>query len=645
MKKIYLLLALAMPFLGQAQSTFSGNAQFADQMAIDTFSNQYTTITGKLQVFGNDITDLSPLANIDSVLGKFEILNTDSLANFDGLNIKYVGSNVYLDNNKALLNIDGLSQLDYIGRDLVIINNDTLQHLDGLANVDTIARHIYIGEEGWQTPPVAAGNRNLSDLCGISNAYFSNSYFVANNLYNPTQTQLTLGDCFAELTINGNLQLGSQADINAIRQQVTKVTGKLQVFGTDVMDLSPLGGIDTVLGKFEILLTDSLTNFDGLNIKYVGSNVYIADNKALLNIDGLSQLDYVGRDLVFLRNDTLQHLDGLSNLDTIARHIYIGEEGWQTPPVAAGNPYLSDLCGMSTAYFSRDYFVAHNLHNPTQNQLTSDSCFAELTVNGNLQLGSQADIDAVREQYTKVTGKLQVFGSDVKDLSPLANIDTVLGKFEILLTDSLKTLSGVNVRYIGSNVYIADNRFLGDIDGLDSVTYIGRDFVILRNDSLKNLDGISNVDTIARHIYIGEEGWKTPSVAAANPVLDDLCGLSNAYNGGGFNNDYFVANNAYNPTKADLGNGNCSINISLDEIDSKISNVYLFDNQLTIETTETLENTSIEVYNMLGAQLENRYIGNIANRTTVRLSLKSNQIYIVVIRSNNTQSVFKVLNR
>ena len=129
--------------------------------------------------------------------------------------------------------------------------------------------------------------------------------------------------------------------------------------------------------------------------------------------------------------------------------------------------------------------------------------------NGNVNLTSQAQVNAFGSNYTKIVGKLDINGTDITDLTPLSNIDTVTGKLEIFFTDSLQTLNGLNISYVGGNLYFEKNKKLKDIGALSSLTFVGKDLVILNCKSLNNLNGLQNIDTIKGNLYIGVKGWLT----------------------------------------------------------------------------------------------------------------------------------------
>lgn len=445
----------------------------------------------------------------------------------------------------------------------------------------------------------------------------------------------------------GNVDLLSQADVNAWEQDYTYIQGNLTIQGDDITDLSPLMNIDSVIGKLKVQICPMLESLEGLNgIQQTANSFVIWDNDALTDISALSQLTSIGADLSILFNDNLENLNGLDNLENVGTQLYIGVQGWKNPPEPGSNPALVDFCGLTNlatqGSIGAEIYIGNNAYNPTIEQIgqgecqgdgsvpqdvfgfsatagnglvdlawdlpsdpsitafvishTPDDMMYEIdatqtaytienlingteytitiqsknaagalsagvsvmstpgsdTFEGNAQFGSQADVDAWDPTYTKINGKLQFFGDDITDLSALSNIDTVFGKLEFIELTALTSLNGLNVEYVGSNLYMADNSALTDLSALSSLTFVGKDFVIIGNSALESLDGFDNLIHIERDIHIGVEGWQNPPVEHGNALLDDFCGLKNCFANGYHGGDYFVDYNMSNPGKDDI---------------------------------------------------------------------------------------------
>ena len=453
---------------GENIKPFIGNVALLSQADLDAWDPYVTYIQGNLDIEGEDITNLMPLSNIDSIVGKLKITFCTSLETLEGLNnLKRTSSTFLLWGNSALTDISALSNLEEVGRDIGILFNDELENLDGLDNLKTVATDVYIGEQGWKSPPEPGPNPKLIDFCGLTTLAQSNNIgsgvFIANNAYNPTIDQIASGECKGDGSlpqdVYGFMAMGGNAQI--------------KVF----WELPP----DESIVAFEISHTP-----DDMTYEVAGDQTsYIIEN------------------------------------------------------VVNGTEYTITIKSKNSA-------------GQTSPGVSVQSIPGSVTYEGNLQLASQADVDAFDQSYTKINGKLQIIGEDITDLSALSNIDTIFGKLEILQNTALENLNGLQVVYVGSNVVLSDNEKLSDVTALTTLTHIGKDFAVLGNLELENLNGFENVTTIVRDIHIGIEGWQNPPIEHGNPKLSDFCALKNVFKNGTHGGTYNVDFNKENPTKDDI---------------------------------------------------------------------------------------------
>lgn len=177
-----------------AGATYTGDITFASQADINRFSKGINRVDGKVIISGAAITSLLPLAKLDSVKG-LEIYFNDTLTSLQGLhNLKYVGGTLYLRDNKKLTHIDALSGLRTVGKDLVVLDHPKLENLSGLAGLQRVGGSVYIGVEGWKTPPKARGNAALANFCGLKPLLaaggVTDSVVIQNNLKNPSKAEI-----------------------------------------------------------------------------------------------------------------------------------------------------------------------------------------------------------------------------------------------------------------------------------------------------------------------------------------------------------------------------------------------------------------------------------------------------------------------
>tara|TARA_B110001452_G_C15235765_1_gene427849 strand:+ start:2612 stop:3562 length:951 start_codon:yes stop_codon:yes gene_type:complete len=170
-------------------------------------SNKYSKIEGVLiigdliDVFGGptapstDINDLSPLNELTQVI-KLVINNNNSLKNLNGLsNVKIINKDLFIGQgqdliggNSSLEDISALSNIESLDGTLIIYNNNNLTSLTGLESLKSISQDLVIDS-----------NMKLDNFCALKllfdNTGLSGDYFIKDNGFNPTTTDLREGNC------------------------------------------------------------------------------------------------------------------------------------------------------------------------------------------------------------------------------------------------------------------------------------------------------------------------------------------------------------------------------------------------------------------------------------------------------------------
>lgn len=104
-------------------SVYNGNIAFYNQAQVDAWSPCITTINGSVMISGYNITDLTPLANIQSITGNLNIQYT-GLSSLSGLdNLQLVGGTVTILFNSSLSSLFGLQNLTAVGSSCSIYYN------------------------------------------------------------------------------------------------------------------------------------------------------------------------------------------------------------------------------------------------------------------------------------------------------------------------------------------------------------------------------------------------------------------------------------------------------------------------------------------------------------------------------------------
>ena len=109
--------------------------------------------------------------------------------------------------------------------------------------------------------------------------------------------------------IEGDVTLSTQAEINSFSG--TSITGNLTIYGSDIVDLTPLSTLESIDGSLWVFGNPALTNLVGLaSLAAIGDGLSIEVNNALTHLDGLGNLTTVGDYLTLQDNPLLTDLDG-----------------------------------------------------------------------------------------------------------------------------------------------------------------------------------------------------------------------------------------------------------------------------------------------------------------------------------------------
>ena len=244
-----------------ADKPYQGDLLLDSQGDVDLFvSKNYTRVNGTIQISGEGVSDIQGLTTLTQINGNIQLLGT-SLKDLDGLsncNLKD-GVNIDIINNPLLENIDGLqnmtaslhrleirdvsnlqsiiglSNIEDVTFSLVISNTEKLTDINALSNLSSSLQRISIRDNALledvsgiagipavndftftQNHKVSSlvssngtmnvmnilnisNNTTLKDFCGISfNSESGMNFYIQNNYYNPSETDLSSGNCSAE---------------------------------------------------------------------------------------------------------------------------------------------------------------------------------------------------------------------------------------------------------------------------------------------------------------------------------------------------------------------------------------------------------------------------------------------------------------
>ncbi|MCT4628351.1 hypothetical protein [Winogradskyella sp.] len=369
---------------------------------------------------------------------------------------------------------------------------------------------------------------------------------ATSNVWNFTAENNSSGGVY-----NGNLVITTQAQINSFNY--SEVTGNLTIGTTsfndlnfDITNLDNLISLNTIGGDLWINRTASITSLEGLNnVQSIGGDLSIHSNSNLTNIDALNNINMLGGNYAITYNSVLNSINTLNSVTTINGNLSINS-----------NPLLSSINQLnSITNVIENLSITGNDNLNSLNGLNNiSSVGGYVAINGNDSINSLTGLDNLTTIGDGLTiGNNQSLNSIVS----LSNLTSISGNLSISSNNSLNSLNGLNnISLIDGELEIKNNNSITDLNSFSNLQTINGDIVIGDNNSLLSLSGLETTSTITGSIYIGTDSssWSRP-----NQSLIDLCSISQLINNGQIiQNEYFVENNAYNPTYQDILDGNCS---------------------------------------------------------------------------------------
>ncbi|MET7257514.1 T9SS type A sorting domain-containing protein [Dyadobacter jiangsuensis] len=291
------------------------------QSAVNSFTASCKTINGNITVSGADITDLTPLQNIETMNGRLTIQN-----------------------NPALPSLSGLKNLA-TAQHVLIYYNDLLTDLTGLEKLKSI----------WGTTHIRY-NKGLVNLKGLDSLASASTFYITNN-----DSLTSLSGLGSLETVSDILAIGSNKSLASLNG-LTKLNAvsRINIGENDALtDLSGLETLTSVNYQMHVSYNKNLTSLNGLTSLNYLSEVYIGNNDRLPNLSGLENVRSVYW-LVIGNNNSLTSLTGLHNLISATNFIIRDNDlltdlsglegltnvGWLQ---ISDNPALASLSGLGTS--------------------------------------------------------------------------------------------------------------------------------------------------------------------------------------------------------------------------------------------------------------------------------------------------------
>jgi hypothetical protein len=262
LRALCLLLLLGLSSVS-AWAQCTGNIVLSSQAQVDMFPRECNGHDGDIIISGADITDLSPLSNLQSISGgSLLIRDNPELTSLTGLEkLTSCQFELALSNNAKLVSLAGLSGIVSVGSGLKIQTNPTLTSIAGLSSLRSVGDNLII-----------SSNPELTSLTGLE-----------------------------QLTSAGGLQITSNAKL---------------------LNLTGLNSLGSVANNLIVSSNPELTSLTGLEQLTTAGGLKITSNVGLTSIAGLSSLRSVANTLIISSNPDLTSLTGLEHLTT-ARNLVI----------------------------------------------------------------------------------------------------------------------------------------------------------------------------------------------------------------------------------------------------------------------------------------------------------------------------------
>ncbi|SRX55590.1 cadherin repeat domain-containing protein [Aequorivita sp. CIP111184] len=405
----------------------------------------------------------------------------------------------------------------------------TEQAPSGAFSIDAISGELKVADEtlfDFETNPTIIGTVK------VVNGAISKNAIVT----------ITLNDLLEENIYEGNVNLKTQDEVNNFgANNYTHITGALFIGigdGTgfsDIHDLSPLNALERIDNNFLIGFNGNLTSTAGIeNIRHLGGDLNFLNNPLLTNIVGLNNITAISGTLFIYNNDSLVNLDGLNQISSVNGFLQL-----YLNPLIYNLEWLGNLISIGQ-------------------QLTINYC------------PSITNVDAL-SNLTNVGGSITINGNTaLENLNGLQNLNATIPFLGINYNSSLINLNGIQNITPTSSLGISHNDMLQSLEGLEHITTLEEGISIIRNPSLTNLQGLNNLTDCLNLEIEDNEGLTSLNglnnlsniyltlKVIHNLNLTDFCDLQNLMINGHVTS-YTVYLNAFNPTKQDIIDGNCSL--------------------------------------------------------------------------------------
>ncbi len=468
------------------------------QAEVDNFPVLYSLCSSldvRLIINGDNIVDLTPLSVIERFTGDSQLRINDNpnLVTLTGLeNLIEVGGLLSIFDNPNLESLDGLNNLTSCGG--LFLRDTAIENVDPLANLVTVNGELRIGNnaelvdlsalENITTLPFSAleivSNAQLTNLNGLQNiAECENIIIGQNNALTSLAALNPVSVCSIEIFENNSLVV-----IEGLEHVASLACG-LIIRDNPVLELVVDPNPDIVYGEIEITGNNLLTTLPDFGVTTAVS-FYVAFNPLLTNLSSLAGLDQVFSARL-TSNASLTDISFFEDFD-FSNMTDLRIRNNENLSNCAATELCSYLISGATAVIEGNATGCASVEEVTASCVTCPT--------SDLTLSSQAQIDSFATDYgfcDTLDVLLTISGSDITDLSGLAQLTTLNGGLVIENNSNLTSLSGLgSILLVDSRLIIENNPILTDLgDFSGTVGFPG--FRIINNDDLTSLSGLDGI--------------------------------------------------------------------------------------------------------------------------------------------------------
>jgi hypothetical protein len=414
-----------------------------------------------------------------------KIENNKSLLHFSFPSLNF-SEQIYVNDNNSLLHLDGFSQTDSI-HDAFIERNRSLEDVSGISNLSAYTRYVGFENninlktiEGFNDlinlySVNISGNSKLEKIIGFNNVKIVNYDFKLENNY-----ALKEFDAFESLdTIKRDLEIVNMDSLKIFPGLPSLKYVKENFIVKDmasIPDFSGMNSLSEIGVSFKVQENSNLISLVGLEqLQYVGQSIELEYNPQLNSLQGLNSLTEVGDDFNIKGGNFIENLEGLEHLKTINGdfNFYVSSninslKGLESLETVEGGLYVMQLPNIQ------------NLQG-----LNSLKNVGSLYIKNNANLSSLSGLDSLYRStsFLKIENNSSLLGFHGMEHFKYAN------RVLINNNDRIQNFFGLDqLQKVTSTLQILGNDRLESFEGLGSLVVVGDDLEIENNDSLQSID-------------------------------------------------------------------------------------------------------------------------------------------------------------